>query len=197
MQPGPRRLQRASKPARKGWNAYLEVRSRARRRMQYRATISSPLGDVPRTGKNFHDPCQGKMRAAGCARSSASPPAPHKLRDHTNRPEVVRQIGIGDVSIGHHEVALDSPARSPRVSDDEAVLTVVIADCHHRVTAERMLSGRWHRHDSGFRHFWTLEALIYGEAKYERIAVRKAALELRQGLNQPAVLHDFVLRRQV
>src|SRR5881396_2746099 len=98
------------------------------------------------------------------------------LRDRANRPEVAgeHRAGLGQVGIGHGEIALHTPAGSPGIAHGEPLRRVVVADREDRVAAEDLLAGPRHRDLAGLRYLLTLEAVVDGEAKDEGIAVGEA-----------------------
>src|SRR5947209_2448761 len=118
-------------------------------------------------------------------------------RDGADRPEVARQSPLQQVRIGQCEVAPHAPARAPGVTDDEALLALVVPDREHGMAAELLLAGSRHRRLAGRRDFLALEARVDDEPEHEREPVGEAALELAQRRRQPLIENRFVLRRVV
>src|SRR6185436_3044935 len=54
-----------------------------------------------------------------------APASSRRVRlDGVDGPEVTGQLRVGEIAIRHQAVALDAPARAPRVADDERLLRV-------------------------------------------------------------------------
>src|SRR5436190_909305 len=103
-----------------------------------------------------------------------------RVLDQPHRPEIAGEIPLHQILVRHREIAALSPAGPPGITDREALLTVVITYCQHRVAAEKLLALGWHRHDTSSRNVLALEAFVHAEAKDEWVATREAALHLGQ-----------------
>src|SRR5438045_3229869 len=68
------------------------------------------------------------------------------LLHRVDGPEVLGQLGAGDVGVGHRVIALLAPVPAPRVAHGKALSGVVVADGHHRVPAHLLLLGPGHVH---------------------------------------------------
>jgi len=93
-----------------------------------------------------------------------------RLLDDADGPEVVRQIVIEQVCIGHVEIARVTPCRAPRIAADEHRVFVVVSDRQHRVSAYDRFLRAWHGNIAGTGDFAGLEAFVDREAEYERVA---------------------------
>ena len=82
--------------------------------------------------------------------------------DEIDAPEVMRQVGVRDVLVGHVEIALVAPAFAPGVADDENLLEVVEAHGRNSVAAPDLVAGLRHHHDA------RLPRLLAGEAGEHR-----------------------------
>ena len=108
-------------------------------------------------------------------------------------PEVLGQVLLADVLVGHVEIALVAPILAPRVADNEALLEVVVADSAHGMATPCAVAGLGHHHLARPGHI-TREAGQDSKAKDEGITMLDAGLHLVQILGHVSVgLHLALL----
>src|ERR1019366_9231205 len=94
------------------------------------------------------------------------------LLHQPNSPEVVGQVGVGQIRVRHHEITFQSPSGSPGVPYDEVLCRVIVTDTDDRVTADYLFLRSGHGNDSGLRHLFALKALVHREPEDKRVATR-------------------------
>mmetsp|Transcript_974 Transcript_974/g.2467 ORF Transcript_974/g.2467 Transcript_974/m.2467 type:complete len:240 (-) Transcript_974:296-1015(-) len=115
--------------------------------------------------------------------------------DHPDAPEVLRELLVAHVLVGHEEIPLATPRGSPRVADDEALRVVVVADAHDCVAAHDVVRRLGHGHLARRSHLLRHEGAADDEAEDKGEAVVEATLEVLQGLRDAGVLLDAILQR--
>src|SRR5262245_35367351 len=112
-----------------------------------------------------------------------------------HRPEIAAEIGLGQVGVGHREVAFHAPGVAPGIADDEDALPFVVADGHHGVAAFDRLTRAGHGDDAGLGYLGALEAGVDRKSEHEREARGQTALHLGQVLHEALVLGGAVVGR--
>src|SRR5579859_8207064 len=97
-------------------------------------------------------------------------------------PEITCQVWIGEIGIRHPEVALQSPARAPGISDDVLLVGVVVSHHENRMAANRRLARLRHRNDTVLSYLRRLEAAINSEPNDKGISRRQTRLHVPFGL---------------
>src|ERR1043165_9245503 len=95
----------------------------------------------------------------------------------SNSPEVCRVVLVYDVRIGHVEVALNRPIRTPGIADNEDLFCIIVTDTHYGMATNCILVGLREGHHTVLTD--VEEVLVHCEAKYEWESLTKAALKLK------------------
>src|SRR5262249_11940052 len=135
--------------------------------------VSPPLSVHIRAG---HTRCEPKAAFSG---GGAAPNSPKMLLagDSSNLlaaadcPQVIRKIAVGEVSVGHCEVAFDPPVGAPRVAHGEPLVLVVVSDRQHGVPTNNLLARLRHLHRSGVCHLLRFETFVNRKPEHEGISV--------------------------
>ena len=103
---------------------------------------------------------------------------------------------VSKIRIGHGEISVHSPIRTPGIANQKALLAVVVSHRHHRVSADLLFDiGIRHRHDPRSSHLVGFEALVHGKTEHERIAFGQTSFHLPQVLRDPVIRDHLVLQR--
>eukprot|EP00429_Kryptoperidinium_foliaceum_P087686 CAMPEP_0176198324 /NCGR_PEP_ID=MMETSP0121_2-20121125/7995_1 /TAXON_ID=160619 /ORGANISM="Kryptoperidinium foliaceum, Strain CCMP 1326" /LENGTH=342 /DNA_ID=CAMNT_0017537173 /DNA_START=305 /DNA_END=1331 /DNA_ORIENTATION=+ len=114
--------------------------------------------------------------------------------DGADGPEVLREIGVEDVGIGHVEMASVSPMGAPGIPDDEDLALVVVAARLHGMAAHGgVAAAPRHGHLAGQHGPAALEGAVHHEAEDDGVAAGDAGLHVLEGLVHAGVLQDLVL----
>ena len=113
------------------------------------------------------------------------------LRHQPDGPEIVGKIAVGQIGVGHGEIAALPPTGPPRIAHDKASCRVVVSHSNHCVSTQHFLSRSRDRHDAGCGHLLTFKALVHGEFENERIARSETSLHLIQHLRDSLVMESF------
>eukprot|EP00438_Fugacium_kawagutii_P006200 Skav208582 [mRNA] locus=scaffold3325:300993:303845:+ [translate_table: standard] len=112
-------------------------------------------------------------------------------------PEILSQLWVANVLIGHVEVTLVTPIFTPGVSHNEDLLKVIEANGSHCMTTTNLVPWLGHEHLASFHHLLITEAGQDGEAKDKGIAVLDARLHLTQILCNTCIALHFALLTQL
>jgi hypothetical protein len=103
-------------------------------------------------------------------------------------PDIVSEIGVRQIGVRHPEMPSLTPIRAPRVSDQKHLLLIIVAEATHSMPSNSTLTRLWHRQDTAISDSLTLEAVVHGEAKDERVTSCQTSTQLSQSLRNTLVL---------
>mmetsp|Transcript_31104 Transcript_31104/g.103624 ORF Transcript_31104/g.103624 Transcript_31104/m.103624 type:complete len:212 (-) Transcript_31104:433-1068(-) len=112
-------------------------------------------------------------------------------------PGVPRAVLVADEVVGHVEVALVSPVRTPRVAHDEPLLLVVVAHGQDGMSTLALLPFLGHGHDASGAHRRGEEGLEDRKAEGEGETLGDASLHVLQSLRHASVLLTLVVQREL
>src|SRR5665213_2445592 len=98
--------------------------------------------------------------------------------NNTDCPEITGELCRDQIRRGQSKIAFHAPFWPPRISDDEPLLRIIIADAHHGVPADGLLIGFRQRSMTRFGDLHTFKTFINGESKNKRITGSETAFKL-------------------
>src|SRR5205823_2103985 len=121
--------------------------------------------------------------------------APVSPFDQCDLPEVVGEVLVQQVGVGHRKMAFHTPFSYPRIPHSKPVLPIIVADRQHGVSANHTFTWSRHRHYTGASDFITLETFVNRKPEQERIAGSQTAFHLRKTSRNSLILHRGVVQR--
>jgi hypothetical protein len=100
------------------------------------------------------------------------------LLSSPDRPEVIGEVSVGNVCIGHGEISLHPPPCAPRIPHDEPLLRVIVPHGNDSMAADDPFVWFRHVHHAALRHLLGLKGLVHRKTEHKGKSLRQAGAHL-------------------